>query len=93
MLPQLFKICSHIAAKRYKQKQWKKHGAWESETILQPGSWLQMQRLSAQPLRPAQGSGGGGGGHDQVQFGDVQVQLSWAARTDWCSEPAKTPRA
>jgi hypothetical protein len=88
VLPQLYKICSHIAAKHYKQKQWKKHGGWESPTILQPPSFLQMQRLSAQPLRPAQGSGGGGGGHDQVQFGEVQVQLSWASRTGWGPAPA-----
>ena len=84
-------ICWRTAMKRYKQKQWKKHGGWESPTILQPPSFLQMQRLSAQPLRPAQGSGGGGGGHDQVQFGEVQVQLSWAGRTIWCSEPSETP--
>jgi hypothetical protein len=29
-------------------------------------------------------------GHDQVQFGEVQVQLSWASCTVWCPESAVT---
>ena len=28
----LYKVCLHIAAKRYKQKQWKKHGGRLSAT-------------------------------------------------------------
>jgi hypothetical protein len=70
------RIFGCFAVKCHRQKQWKKQGGRLSATNLQPGSCRQMQRVSAQPLRPAQGSGGGGTGHDQVQLGDVQVQLS-----------------
>jgi hypothetical protein len=49
--------------------------AKDCERELQDSSCQQRQRARAQPVRPAQRSGAR---QDQVQFGEVQVQLSWA---------------